>query len=98
MLKEFQRKYLRGLGHALKPVVIVGDKGLTATVLAEVESALGHHELIKVRLRAGERALRDGMIDELCKSSGADLVQRTGNIALLYRRNPEAVKIRLPAA
>jgi RNA-binding protein len=98
MLKEFQRKYLRGRGHALKPVVIVGDKGLTATVLGEVENALGHHELIKVRLRAGDRALRDDMIHELCNSSGADLVQRTGNIALLYRHNPEAGKIRLPAA
>jgi RNA-binding protein len=98
MLREFQRKYLRGLGHALKPVVTVSDKGLTATVLSEVEIALGHHELIKVRLRAGDRALRDDMIDELCKASGADLVQRTGNVALLYRRDPEAGKIRLPAA
>jgi RNA-binding protein len=98
MLKESQRKYLRGLGHALKPVVTVGDKGLTASVLAEGENALAHHELIKVRLRTGDRALRDALIDELCKKSGADLVQRTGNIALLYRRNPEAGKIRLPAA
>jgi RNA-binding protein len=98
MLKESQLKYLRGLGHKLKPVVTVGDKGLSPAVLDEYESALAHHELLKVRLRVGDREVRDRLIDELCRTSGALLVQRIGNVALLYRENPEQKKIRLPAA
>ncbi len=97
MLKESQLKYLRGLGHHLKPVVTLGDKGLSDTVRAEYELALAHHELIKVRLRVGDRERRDGMIDELSAGAGAILVQRIGNVALLYRENPDARKIRLPA-
>lgn len=98
MLKESQLKYLRGLGHALKPVVTVGDKGLSAGLLSEYDIALRHHELIKVRLRVGDRDLRDRLIDDLSAGSGAVLVQRIGNVALLYRENPEEKKIRLPAA
>ena len=95
-LKESQKKYLRGLGHALKPTISVGDKGLTESLLAEYESTLTHHELIKVKVRAGDRSTRDDMIRELCSGSSAELIQRIGNVALLYRKNPEDNKIRLP--
>ena len=95
-LKESQKKYLRGLGHALKPTITVGDKGLTDSLLAEYESTLTHHELIKVKVRVGDRAARDKMIGELCSGSSAELIQRIGNVALLYRENPENNKIRLP--
>ena len=98
MLNESQLKYLRGLGHQLKPVVTVGDKGLSDTVRAEYETALAHHELVKVRLRVGDRDRRDAMIDELSAGARAILVQRIGNVALLYRENPKDRKIRLPAA
>ena len=98
MLRESQLKYLRGLGHRLKPVVFLGDKGLTDAVVAELDTALGHHELLKVRVRAGDREARDTLIGELCARSSAELVQRIGNVALVYRENPEQRKIRLPAA
>jgi RNA-binding protein len=98
MLTESQLKYLRGLGHQLKPVVTVAGKGLSPSVLAEYDAALDHHELIKVRLRVGDREHRDRTIGELCAAAGATLVQRIGNIALLYRENPQQRKIRLPAA
>lgn len=98
MLTEPQRKYLRGLGHQLKPVLTVADKGLSAAVLAEYATALAHHELIKVRLRVGDRGLRDQYIDELCSNGGAELIQRVGNVALVYRENPERHKIRVPSA
>ena len=92
---------LRGLGHQLKPLVMVGDAGLSDAVLAEFESTLDHHELIKVRIRVGDRDARDAIIDKLCDTSSAVLVQRIGNIALLYRPNlnkkPEK-RIRIPAA
>jgi RNA-binding protein len=95
-LTEAQKKYLRGLGHKLNPTVTVADAGLSDSVLEEFESTIAHHELIKTRFRVGEREVRDAMIEELCKSSGAVLVQRIGNVALLYRPNPEQKKLRLP--
>jgi len=97
-LKEPQKKYLRGLGHQLKPTITIGDNGLTETLLAEYESTLAHHELIKIRVRAGDRAIRDATIRELCDKGSAELIQRIGNVALLYRENPENKKIRLPGA
>ena len=99
-LTEHQKKYLRGLGHKLKPLIMVGDKGLSESVLAEFESTLDHHELIKVRVRVGDRDARDQIIAKLCATAAADLIQRTGNVALLYRPNlkkkPDQ-RIRLPA-
>ena len=95
-LSESQKKHLRGLGHALKPVVMVGDSGLTEGVLAEYLAALEHHELVKVRVKVGDRDTRASIIGELCARGNATLVQRIGNMALLYRENPEKKKIRLP--
>ena len=99
-LTEQQKKYLRGLGHHLKPLILVGDKGLSESVLAEFESTLDHHELIKVRVRVGDRDVRDQIIAKLCATASADLIQRTGNVALLYRPNlkkkPDK-RIRIPS-
>ena len=96
-LSESQKKYLRGLGHKLKPTIMVGDSGITDSLLAEVDSTIGHHELIKASVRVGDRNARDAAIAELCEKSNAALVQRIGNVALLYRQNPERSKIRLPS-
>ncbi len=100
-LSEQQKKYLRGLGHQLKPLVMVGDAGLSESLLAEFESTLDHHELIKVRVRVGDRDERDAIIDKLCTAGSAVLIQRIGNVALLYRPNlnkkPEK-RIRIPAS
>ena len=70
-LSEPQKKYLRGLGHQLKPVIMIGDAGLTDAVLAEFDATIAHHELIKVRVRAGDRQARDGIIDDLCRRGAA---------------------------
>lgn len=91
-LSESHKKHLRGLGHALKPLVIVGDAGLSESLLAEFESTIAHHELIKVSVRVGDRKARDSIIEELCRTGSATLVQRVGNMALLYRENPEKKK------
>lgn len=95
MLSESQKKHLRGLGHKLKPVIMVGDAGLTGSLLEEFESTIAHHELIKVRIRAGDRDLRDRLISELCQAAAAELVQRIGNVALLFRANPKKKKNRI---
>ena len=96
-LTERQKKLLRGLGHQLKPVLMVGDAGLTDGVLREFNSTIAHHELIKVRVRVGDRSGRDQIINDLCERGDAALVTRIGNVALLYRQNEDDPKIPLPA-
>lgn len=91
-LSEPQKKKLRGLGHKLKPIVTVGDAGLSDSLMEEFRSSLEHHELMKIRVRAGDRSTRDSIIEELCRESGAELVQRIGNVALVYKENPDKKK------
>lgn len=96
-LSEPQKKLLRGLGHQLKPVITIADAGLSESLLKEFRSTIAHHELIKVRLRTGDRHTRDSIIGDLCRLETSHLVARIGNVALIYRRNEEAPKIPLPA-
>jgi len=97
-LSAAQTKYLRGLGHQLKPVIVVGDAGLSASLLSEFSSTIDHHELIKVRVRAGDRETRDTIIRDLCQNQSAELVTRIGNVALVYRQNPDKPKIPMPVS
>lgn len=85
-LTEEQRKKLRGLGHKLKPVVTVGSAGLSDSLLEEFRSSLDHHELMKVRVSGGDRDKRDELIHALCEHASAELVQRVGNVGLLFRK------------
>ena len=91
-----QKRYLRGLAHALKPVILVGGKGVTDAVLAELGLALERHELLKVKVAAEDRDTRDAWIAELATRSGAALVQRVGHTATLYRASNEKPQIVLP--
>lgn len=95
-LTNSQRRYLRGLTHDLKPVVTVADKGLTDNVRAEIEQALEHHELIKIKLRA-ERDQRSAWIEQIGQAFKAELVHQIGQVACYYRRHPKKPKIALPA-
>ena len=92
MLTEDQKKKLRGLGHALKPVIIVGGGGLSESLLEEFDRSLAHHELMKVKFNVGDRELRDAAIATLCERSGAELIQRVGHIALLFLKKPKGSK------
>lgn len=83
-LTEERKKRLRGLGHKLKPVIIVGTGGLSTSLLEEFDRSLAHHELMKVKLSVGDREARDSAIATLCERSQAELIQRVGNIALLF--------------
>ena len=96
MLTAHQKKHLRGLDHKLKPVIMVGDAGLSDSLLEEYERTLEHHELIKVKIRVGDREARDDIISRLCADYAAELVQRIGNTALVFRRNDEKPKVLLP--
>lgn len=81
-------KQLRAIGHKLKPVVTVGSNGLSESVVAEIDAALERHELVKIKVAAGDRARKRAIIDELCERTGARLVQSVGNIVLVLRRTP----------
>lgn len=81
------KKKLKAQAHALKPVVMIGQAGLTDAVLAEIELALDSHELIKVKIRA-EREERQHISAEISRRTGAELIQTIGQIAVLYRLNP----------
>jgi RNA-binding protein len=86
--KDKDIRALRSEAHKLKPVVRIGNKGLTEAVHAEVDAALSSHELIKVKVVA-DRDERDGMIAELAEQSGALLVGSIGQICILYRESSE---------
>lgn len=96
-LTEKQRRHLRGLAHPLKPVILIGNGGLSDAVVAETARALADHELIKVRLRGQERAARDQGLTELAERTSSALVARIGHIAILYRARPEMPRVILPA-
>ncbi len=95
-LKNNQQKHLRSLAHQLNPVVRIGQHGLTENVVSEIELALNHHELIKLKVNVGDRAARDGVISSIIQQTGAILVQSIGNVAVLFRRNPKKPVIELP--
>ena len=97
-LTDSQKRYLRGRGHALKAVVLIGQAGCTPNVRDEFDRALTDHELVKVKVRAADRAQRDQIFAELAQSSSAAFVQRIGNVALYYRAHPERPRIMLPDA
>jgi RNA-binding protein len=88
-LTESDRKRLRGLGHQRHVLVSTGAAGLTDAVLAEMDGALRAHQLVKVRIRSDDRTARDADIRRVCETLRAELVQRVGHVALLYRRNPD---------
>ena len=94
--KNAQKKYLRKLGHQLKPVIFIGNSGLSESVLTELFSTINHHELIKIKIKASNRIIRDQIIDEICKKTSTQLVTQIGGIALIYKKNPETPKIKLP--
>ncbi len=80
---------MRARAHALKPVVIIGDSGLTPGVLREIDSTLIHHELIKVKIAGGDRAQRVHTLEEVCLSLNAVLVQHIGKVLVIYRKATE---------
>ena len=91
-----QKRYLRGLAHGRKSIVGVGQAGLTANVLSEIDLALHAHELIKVRIGAGDRAERTATGQRICEQTGCELIQSIGQVITLYRANPEGNQITLP--
>jgi RNA-binding protein len=95
-LSEKQKKHLRRLAHPLSPLVMLGNAGLTDGVVAELERALAHHELVKVSARVGERDARNAALATLAARTSSALVQRIGHVGVFYRRRPDLPKILIP--
>ena len=97
-LSPSQKRYLRGLAHSLKPVILTGNKGVSPALLKEFSAALDQHELVKVKLGddRDERNERKAHIAELGEGAKAELVQSIGRVACFYRRNEEKPKLALP--
>jgi RNA-binding protein len=93
-LAGYQRKHLRGLAHSLKPLVQVGEAGLSAAVIAATQQALKDHELVKIRLH--EPTDKRAMADELARQSKSQLCGLVGHTVILYRRHPETPKVEVP--
>jgi RNA-binding protein len=89
MLTPAAKRKLRQSAHHLKPVVLVGQHGLTAPVVAEIDRALTDHELVKVRFRGMARDERSHEIGRVTDTLAAELVGTIGGMAVLYRENPD---------
>lgn len=94
-LSNRQLRHLRGLTHKLQPVVMVADKGMTDNVWTEIETALEHHELVKIKLKT-DRETRAAWIAEITGRCGAEKVHTIGQVASFFRRNPKKPVIDLP--
>lgn len=89
-MRPVERKALKARAHALDPIVHIGDKGLSAAVLAEIDRALAAHELIKVRAGGMERDAREAALAEICARLGAQPVQHIGKVLVIFRARPDA--------
>ena len=94
-LSTKQKQHLKGLAHPLKPVLMLGNNGLTEGVLAEIEQALEHHELIKVKIASEDRDTKNLIVEAIVRETGACNVQVIGKTLVLYRPSKER-KISLP--
>lgn len=97
-ISQKQKRWLKKQVHHLKPIVTMGQAGLTEAVLKEIEIALAHHELIKIKVSADDREQRDTVVQVIAVRTGSDLIDRIGNRASFFRANPEKKKpMELPA-
>ena len=94
VLTVTERLALKGRAHQLKPTVMIGNAGLTESVLKEIELSLKLHELIKIRVMA-ERTEREAILTEICTKLNAAPVQHIGKILVVYQPNPDAKKIEI---
>ena len=95
-MEGYQRKYLKGLAHGLKPVVLIGQGGLSASVVRAVDAALNDHELIKIKFNAfREKEEKAGITAAIEKQTGAQWVGSIGHTAIFYRRHPDRQRRRI---
>ena len=94
-LSNKQIQHLKGIAHSLKPVVLLGNNGLTEAVVAEIDYALGHHELIKVKINTDDREVKQLIIDAIIRETNSIKVQAIGKTLAIYRQSDDK-KIVIP--
>jgi len=94
-LNKKQIQYLKGVAHPLKPVVLLGNNGLTEAVVAEIDYALGHHELIKVKIPTDDKETKSLIVEAICRETNGTKIQVIGKTLIIYRQSEEK-KIRIP--
>ena len=94
-LNKKQIQHLRGVAHSLKPVVLLGNNGLTEAVVAEIDYALNHHELIKIKIPTEDKETKTLIVEAICRETKATQVQVIGKTLVIYRESAEK-KIRIP--
>lgn len=95
-LTNNQKKYLRSLAHDLKPFVMIGQNGLSESVLTEIDSTMLKHELIKIKLRVDNRKEKQQILEKIIEFSHAELVQVIGGVLVIYRPFEDNPDIILP--
>lgn len=91
-----QKNYLRGIAHSKNPIVTIGGKGLTDTVMNEIELALDQHELLKIKLPTNSKAEKVALLAQITAQSNSEPVQLIGRVAVIFRATDEH-KITLPS-
>lgn len=94
-LSNKQKQFLKGLAHSMKPIVQLGGNGLTEGVVAEINNALAHHELIKVKVASDDRDEKALIMDAIVGETGSLKVQSIGHTLVIYKASKEN-KITLP--
>jgi len=84
-----ERAHLKARAHKLEPLLQIGQAGLTDRMIAELDRTLTAHQLIKVKVKADDRAAREALCAEICERTDASAVQRVGNVLIMWRPNPE---------
>lgn len=87
-LASAERRALRARAHQLRPVVMVGNAGLSPKVVREINANLTSHELIKIRVLGDDRAIRKNLVTDICEATGAEPVQQIGKIIVIFRPRP----------
>jgi RNA-binding protein len=95
ILTNKQKQYLKGLAHPLKPIIQLGGNGLTVGVIAEIENALAHHELIKVKVPSDDRDEKALIMDAIVGETKSHKVQSIGHVLVIYKESKEPT-IKLP--
>ncbi|MGJ8693758.1 MAG: ribosome assembly RNA-binding protein YhbY [Thalassotalea sp.] len=94
-LNKKQIQHLKGLAHSLKPVVQLGNNGLTEAVIAEIDYALSHHELIKVKIPTDDKETKALIVEAICREATATKIQVIGKTLIIFRQSTEK-KISIP--
>ncbi len=89
-LTQKQKKFLTGIAHGLNPMIMIGANGVTDSLMAELESTLEHHEILKIKMSSAEREDRKTIVNYILEQTGAALVQSIGKTCVIYRKSQDS--------